>query len=271
MVDKTFGTHTGTGSARVQPTDIYDLASLSKTTGTVLALMKLYDKGRFNLTDRIADYLPFLQRTNKKDITIQELLYHQSGLPPGIAFYREAIDEDSYEGRLFMSRKDARHPLQLGTSTWANPNFAFKKEYVSKVKTGDYTLQICDSLWLNPSFFKEMEKKIADAPMKPKTYRYSDVGFILLRLLVEKLAGMPMDAYLQREFYEPMGLERTGYLPLRRFPKSEVVPSSVDRFLRKTTLQGFVHDEAAAFQGAFREMPDCSRMHVKWHRFIRCC
>ena len=50
MVDKTFGTHTGTGSARVQPTDIYDLASLSKTTGTVLALMKLYDKGRFNLT-----------------------------------------------------------------------------------------------------------------------------------------------------------------------------------------------------------------------------
>ena len=97
MVDKTFGTHTGTGSARVQPTDIYDLASLSKTTGTVLALMKLYDKGRFNLTDRIADYLPFLQRTNKKDITIQELLYHQSGLPPGIAFYREAIDEDSYE------------------------------------------------------------------------------------------------------------------------------------------------------------------------------
>ena len=130
-----------------------------------------------------------------------------------------------------------------------NPNFAFKKEYVSTVKTGDYTLQICDSLWLNPSFFKEMEKKIADAPMKPKTYRYSDVGFILLRLLVEKLAGMPMDAYLQREFYEPMGLERTGYLPLRRFPKSEVVPSSVDRFLRKTTLQGFVHDEAAAFQG----------------------
>ena len=249
MVDKSFGTHTGTGSARVQPTDIYDLASLSKTTGTVLALMKLYDKGRFNLTDKIADYLPFLQRTNKKDITIQELLYHQSGLPPGIAFYREAIDEDSYEGRLFMSRKDARHPLQLGTSTWANPNFAFKKEYVSKVKTGDYTLQICDSLWLNPSFFKEMEKKIVDAPMKPKTYRYSDVGFILLRLLVEKLAGMPMDAYLQREFYEPMGLERTGYLPLRRFPKSEIVPSSVDRFLRKTTLQGFVHDEAAAFQG----------------------
>ena len=40
----------------------------------------------------------------------------------------DILDEDSYEGRLFMSRKDARHPLQLGTSTWVNPNFAFKKE-----------------------------------------------------------------------------------------------------------------------------------------------
>lgn len=249
MVDKTFGTHTGKGSARVQPTDIYDLASLSKTTGTLLALMKLYDKGRFNLTDRISDYLPFLERTNKKDITIQELLYHQSGLPSGIVFYREAIDEDSYEGRLFMPRKDARHPLQLGTSTWANPKFAFKKEYVASSKTEDYTLQICDNLWLNPSFFKEIERKIVEAPMKPKTYRYSDIGFILLRLIVEKLSGMPMDIYLQHEFYDPMGLGRTGYLPLHRYPKSEIVPSSVDRFLRKTTLQGFVHDEATAFQG----------------------
>lgn len=249
MVDKTFGTHTGKGSARVQPTDIYDLASLSKTTGTLLALMKLYDKGRFNLTDRISDYLPFLERTNKKDITIQDLLYHQSGLPSGIVFYREAIDEDSYEGRLFMPRKDARHPLQLGTSTWANPKFAFKKEFVASSKTEDYTLQICDNLWLNPSFFKEIERKIVEAPMKPKTYRYSDIGFILLRLIVEKLSGMPMDIYLQHEFYDPMGLGRTGYLPLHRYPKSEIVPSSVDRFLRKTTLQGFVHDEATAFQG----------------------
>jgi len=48
------------GSPRVESTDIYDLASLSKTTGTLLAIMKLYDKGRFSLTDKISDYLPFL-------------------------------------------------------------------------------------------------------------------------------------------------------------------------------------------------------------------
>ena len=249
MVDKTFGTHSGEGSNRVQPTDVYDLASLSKTTGTLLALMKLYDKGRFNLTDKISYYLPFLQRTNKKDITIQELLYHQSGLPSGIALYQEAIDKDSYEGRLFSARKDVHHSVQLGTSTWANPKFEFKKEYVSPIEKDGYTLQISDSLWLNPTFLKEMEKKIVEAPMKLKTYTYSDVGFVLLRLLVEELAGVPMDTYLQREFYQPMGLGHTGYLPLRRLPKSVVIPSSIDNFLRKTTLRGFVHDETAAFQG----------------------
>lgn len=249
MVDKAFGTYAGKGSPGVESTDIYDLASLSKTTGTLLAVMKLYDKGRFNLTDKISDYLSFLQRTDKKDITIREILYHQSGLPPWLPFYQEVIDKDSYDGRLFSARKDAHHPVQIGTATWANPRFKFKSEYISPVKTGDYTIQICDSLWLNRSFRKVIEEKIVEAPLKQKRYVYSDIGFILLGMLVEQLAGMPMEAYLQREFYEPMGLERTGYLPLRRFAKSEIVPSNKDRFLRKETLQGYVHDEASAFFG----------------------
>lgn len=249
MFDKAFGTYAGKGSPRVESTDIYDLASLSKTTGTLLAVMKLYDKGRFNLTDKISDYLPFLQRTDKKDITIREILYHQSGLPPWLPFYQEAIDKDSYDGRLFSARKDAQHPVRIGTATWANPKFKFKSEYISPVKTGDYTVQICDSLWLNRSFRKVIEEKIMETPLKQKRYVYSDIGFILLGMLVEQLAGMPMEAYLQREFYGPMGLERTGYLPLRRFAKSEIVPSNKDRFLRKETLQGFVHDEASAFFG----------------------
>lgn len=91
MFDKAFGTYAGKGSPRVESTDIYDLASLSKTTGTLLAVMKLYDKGRFNLTDKISDYLPFLQRTDKKDITIREILYHQSGLPPGFLSIKKPL------------------------------------------------------------------------------------------------------------------------------------------------------------------------------------
>ena len=48
-----------------------------------------------------------------------------------------------------------------------------------------------------------------------KRQRYSCVGFILLQQLVEARTGMSMDEYLAKKFYTPMGLERTGYLPLR--------------------------------------------------------
>lgn len=249
MYDKCFGTHTGAENQKVELDDVYDLASLSKTTGTLLAVMKLYDKGRFNLSDKVSDYLPFLRNTNKANITIRELLLHQSGLPSGLIFYQEAIDKKSYKGGLFKNSRDAQHTVQLGAHTWGNPNFRFREGLTSNTKQGDYTLHVSEGLWLNQSFRADIKKMIASAPMKSKEYRYSDVGFILLQMLAEELSGMSMDVYLNKEYYAPMGLKRTAYLPLRTLPKERIVPSAVDAFLRKSTLQGFVHDESAAFMG----------------------
>ncbi|MEG1839448.1 MAG: glycoside hydrolase family 3 N-terminal domain-containing protein, partial [Bacteroidaceae bacterium] len=100
VYDRCFGTLTYEDKNRkVKSTDLYDLASLSKTTGTLLAVMKLYDQGRFSLTDKVSQYLPFLRGTNKENITISELLFHQSGLPPSLPFYREALDPTSYKGK----------------------------------------------------------------------------------------------------------------------------------------------------------------------------
>lgn len=254
MYNKAFGSHTWKAAADkqatpVEPTDVYDIASLTKTTTTLLAVMKLYDKGRLNLTDRVSDYLPFLQDTDKRNITVSELLFHQSGLPSTLLFYQDAIDKNSYRGTLFKGKPDKEHPMRIGQQTWANPKFRFRTGLTSKVRTAECTLQVSDSLWLNKSFKKEYLQKIADTPLKDKRYRYSCVGFILLQQLVEARTGMSMDKYLAQEFYTPMGLKRTGYLPLRSLPKAEIVPSSIDPFLRKTVLQGFVHDESAAFQG----------------------
>lgn len=174
---------------------------------------------------------------------------HESGLPSTLLFYQEAIDEESYTGTLFKARPDARHSARIGRQTWANPKFRFRQGLTSKVQTPEYTMQVSDSLWLNRSFKQEYLQKIVDTPLRDKRYRYSCVGFILLQQLVEARTGMSMDEYLAKEFYTPMGLERTGYLPLRFLKKEDIVPSSTDPFLRKTTLQGFVHDESAAFQG----------------------
>lgn len=254
VYNKAFGTHCGVSriggdSIPVTPDDVYDIASMTKTSATLLAVMKLYDRGRLSLTDRVSDYLPFLLDTDKRDITVRQLLLHESGLPSTILFYRDAIDEDSYEGALFRGTQDAGHPARIGEKTWANPDFRFREGLTSAVRTDSCTWQVADSLWLNPRFKQTCLQQIADAPLLSRRYRYSCVGFILLQQLVEVRAGMPMDEFLDREFYRPMGLTHTCYRPLERLPRRIIIPSSVDPFLRKDTLQGFVHDESAAFLG----------------------
>ena len=90
---KCFGIHSDKDTTAVRPTDLFDLASLTKTTATLLAVMKLYDGGKLKLTDKASQYLPFLRSTNKKNITIKDLLLHESGLPPCARFlYLEAIN-----------------------------------------------------------------------------------------------------------------------------------------------------------------------------------
>ncbi len=256
VYDKAFGTHSWRKAGGALPplpvlrTDIYDVASLTKVAATLLAVMKLYDRGQLGLDDRLGDCLPFFARTGKRGITVRQLLLHESGLPSTLLFYRKAIDGKSYAGPLVRARRDALHPVRVGRKAWANPRFRFEEGLAGKSPSGDFTLQVADSLWLRRSFRDSCLQMIADAPLRSRRYRYSCVGFILLQQIVEAKAGMPMDKFLQKEFYGPMGLKRTGFLPLRWVgSRDEVVPSSVDGFLRKQELQGYVHDESAAFLG----------------------
>lgn len=44
-------------------------------------------------------------------------------------------------------------------------------------------------------------------------FRYSDINFILVGALIEKVTGETLDAYVQRHVFEPLGLHDTHYLP----------------------------------------------------------
>ncbi|MBO7418676.1 MAG: serine hydrolase [Bacteroidaceae bacterium] len=256
IYNKVFGNHTyedtgveGQSVLPVRQRDVYDLASMTKTTATLLAVMKLYDQGKISLTERVATYLPYLKGTDKQTITMRSLLYHESGLPASISFYREAIDKDSYEGSILSNKRDRLHTVQIAARDWINPDYQYIDSFVSNKQSAEYPLQVAEGVWLSPSFKEVYHTKIVDATLRSRTYRYSDVNFILLQQVVEQLTGMSLDAFVDREFYQPMGLKRTGYHPLERLPKDEIVPTSQDKFLRKQLLQGYVHDEAAAFQG----------------------
>ena len=53
---------------------------------------------------------------------------------------------------------------------------------------------------------------------------------------------------VQEDIFNPLGLSRITYKPLKYFPKEEIVPSEVDTYFRHTELHGYVHDMGAAMQ-----------------------
>jgi len=252
VYDKCFGTFTYGDSKKVEPDDLYDIASLTKTTATLLAIMKLYDEGRFGLTDPISNYVPALKGSKKGRITIEDLLMHQSGLPGSWPFYREAIDDSSYVGSFFKARIDGTHHLRVDNRLYVTDAFNYKKEYLSSSRSEEYPLQLAENMYLSPAFPDRMLKMIAsdDVPLRDRRYRYSCLNFMLLKEMVEYISGVPMDEYLEKVFYAPMGMKHTLYHPLRRYEESQIVPTIQKDYLRnRKELRGYVHDEIAAFMG----------------------
>ncbi len=243
VYNKCFGNYTYEQKDKVKPTTLYDLASLSKTTGTLLAIMKLYDNGKLKLTDKASKYLPFLRGTDKEDITVNELLFHESGLPGSLNFYKLVIEKkDSPSNSKFST--DPKHQVHLASSV-----YKYNPDLVSKVPGQEYNMQVSDSLFLNKNVHAAEMKMIADTKLRSKTYLYSCINFILLKEIAETISGMPLDVYLYKEFYSPMKLKNISYLPLKTHPREDIAPTMKTDFLRGGLIQGYVHDPAAAFLG----------------------
>jgi CubicO group peptidase (beta-lactamase class C family) len=49
-----------------------------------------------------------------------------------------------------------------------------------------------------------------------EVFRYSDINFILLGALIEKVTGEALDDFVQRHVFEPLGMEDTRYLPVAK-------------------------------------------------------
>jgi uncharacterized protein YbbC (DUF1343 family)/CubicO group peptidase (beta-lactamase class C family) len=98
------------GSRATQPrrevmtlTTVFDCASLTKVVATTIAVMQLWERGKFRMGDPVAKYIPEFAQNGKQDITIRQLLIHYSGLAPDLdltkpfagkdAAYRMAFEE----------------------------------------------------------------------------------------------------------------------------------------------------------------------------------
>ena len=101
-------------------------------------------------------------------------------------------------------------------------------------------------------------KAVTDVP--GTAFRYSDINFILLGLLVQRVSGLPLDEFARRHIFGPLNMLDTGYLPLARFAPGRIAPTHVsplqegDKALHPglehgAVLQGVVHDPTARRMG----------------------
>ncbi len=223
IVDKSYGF---LDARQTQPTtseSIFDLASVTKISATTLAIMKLYEKGLVRLDSPLSDYLPIVKGTDKAALTIRDILLHQAGLVPFIAFYKETIDPNTGE--------------PLPTIYRRTPGSGF-------------TTRVAEGLYMRDDWTDTLMQRILRSPLGPSgKYVYSDNDFIFLGKIVEQLSGLTLDEYVQRNFYRPLAMYSTGFRPRDRFAVSALVPTETEKHFRQQTLRGDVHDEGASMFG----------------------
>ncbi|MGH7645831.1 MAG: serine hydrolase domain-containing protein [Gemmatimonadales bacterium] len=193
----------------VDPSTLYDLASLTKVVGLTGACMLLVADGRLDVEAPAQRYVPAFRGPGKERVTIRHLLTHSSGLPAWRPLYTEAPTR-------------AAALLLADTTALATP-------------AGQAAV-------------------------------YSDLGAIVLTQAVEQVAGEPLDAFLARRVFEPLGMTATRFRPPVTW-RDRIAPT--EKAPQGDVIRGVVHDENAwrlggvsGHAGLFSNAPDLARFAV---------
>ncbi|WP_018479448.1 glycoside hydrolase family 3 N-terminal domain-containing protein [Pontibacter roseus] len=219
---KAFGHHTYDKEQPVRVDDLYDLASVTKISTSMAALMRLKGEGRFDENKTLGTYLPMAAGTNKADLSYRDILTHQARLKSWIPFWKETVKESGkFKWRTFKADSSARFPIK-----------------------------VADSLYIHRKYADKIYKEIMESPLNEKPgYVYSDLSFILAPKVVENITGVGFETYLQNSIYEPIGATTLTFNPYKQYPLSRIVPTEYEPHFRKQLLHGTVHDEGAAMLG----------------------
>ena len=212
IFNRAYGSHTYNGGKPTETDDIYDIASVTKTAATTLAVMKLYEQQKLALDGNIGSYLSEARETNKENIAVREVMLHQAGFI-NLDFFSALRSEDHNIDSSFF------FPVKVAD------NYFVRRNYYQ------------DAMW----------PKMLHSPLKTRgQYVYSDISMYMMKEIVERQSGAQLDQYVMDEFYRPLGMRNAGFNPLSRFNKDKIVPTEQDNYFRKALLQGYVHDQGAA-------------------------
>ena len=231
VFSKSYGYQTYDSLLPVNNQTIYDIASVTKVAATTQAMMFLQERGAVVLDDKLSAYLPELRGTDKRNITIREVLLHRAGLRSYVPFWQMTRDRYGLHPELYR--------------------FSLENDFSTQIASGLYaTPSLRDSLWNWTIQSKMISARGRSVGWKPRHgYRYSDLGFYMLLRLIEQVAQQPLDAFMEENFYAPLGLTTLTYQPLCKFSQLRIAPTEEDRQFRNTLVRGTVHDEGAALCG----------------------
>ena len=250
VLDKCYGWHTYDKKRQVEKDDVYDIASVTKILATMPVLMQLYDLGRWRLADEIVNFIPETDTTDKRSITLKQLLLHESGMPAFISFYTEAVNTENLKDPLFSRKKTAVHTIKLDDKFFMNKMAEYRTDVFSKKQDLNFSIPVAKDYFMNYSYLDSMFYKILNVKLKPENkYLYSDLNFLLLQRIIENLYSEPLDEIVENRFYNPLGANTLRFNPLRTISQEKIVPTENDISFRSQLLQGYVHDQAAAMMG----------------------
>ncbi|MBW3544381.1 MAG: serine hydrolase [Bacteroidetes bacterium] len=206
---------------------VYDVASVTKVTATLQTIMFLEERALIDLDKPLVTYLEDLKGTNKANLTLRAILAHQSGLIPYIPFWKNTL-----------------------------LNTQLNSAYYSATPVGDFTIPVAGNIYTSPSMQDSIWHWIKQSELLPKPrgkknweYKYSDMGYYIMQRIAEKILNQPMAEFLSQNFYDPLGLKTTTYLPLSKYSLSLIAPTEQDNYFRNSLVYGMVHDQGAAMMG----------------------
>jgi beta-N-acetylhexosaminidase len=219
VMHKTYGFQRYDSLLPVKKNMLYDFASVTKITGALPGLMKLYDEDKFSLDATMGTYLPYFAHGNKKKLRYRNVLSHNARLKSWIAYWTTTIKK----------------------------NGKYKKNTLSHDSSANYSVKLVDGLYLHKDYRNKIYKMIRKSPLNEKPgYVYSGLSFYLYPEIIEKLTGEDFETYIKSNIYKPLGASTLTYNPMRYYPKERMIPTEIDTFFRQVPLQGVVHDEGAA-------------------------
>lgn len=222
ILQKSYGFHTFERQTEVSNHHVYDWASITKITGPTPLLMYLYEQKAINLDWSFSRFWQPFANSNKKDITLRQILAHQAGLRSGILFHANAMRSKPSDSTSIFHHG----PTEM------------------------HTLEVAPNMFVLESYKQTMFDQIRDSKLTSKTgYEYSDLGFHLFPTLIEQLTNRNYEELLYSMFFEPLGATTAFYNAHKHLSLSEIAPTEIDDQFRKTLVHGYVHDEGAALMG----------------------